>query len=204
MKPQSHLGATSRILRKRRTKGIVPASCEHHGGGKWDYMMANLPKGCLVRSRFNGAVDSELQEHYLAKVVDHWPPLKNNHASSSKKPRNNYVAIRYTSEVQNEIANLLKRRRKKPTDVFYVQPNDIQQCRIRMRSSMIKGSHVAPGSLLSARYVFNGKRVKGWDGFYPAKIIEHCVDGTFLVRYVNEKPIHGILTYKDIEIPVTD
>ena len=145
-----------------------------------------------------------MQEHYPAKLVAHWPPQVRDSVLSRSKGPKDYLAIRYSSTVREEIATLHKTRSKKRApDVFYVQPNDIVQCRVQMRPSMITDTRVAPGSVVSARYIFRGKRVKGWEGFYPCTVSEHCVDGTLLLRYIHEKPVHEeYVKCKDIQIPV--
>ena len=149
--------------------------------------------------------DSEMQEHYPARLVEHWPSPSDYDTSHPSKRHSKHIAIRYSDNVCEKIAKLHKTRSKKEAPaIFYVKPNDVEQCRVQMRPSMITDSRVAPGSTVSARYIFRGKRVKGWDGFYPCTVSEHCVDGTLLLRYIHETPVHEeYIKCKDIQIPVT-
>ena len=56
---------------------------------------------------------------------------------------------------------------------------------------------------VSARYLFHGKRVNGWNDFYPATVTEHCEDGTVLIKYMHEDPKHEeYLECKQIQLPI--
>lgn len=176
---------------------FFPASSFHLGGGHWEYKTASLPIGATVKARIFEGADPEMQEHYKAVVVKEWPN------PSQDQEHNGLIRIKYTGTDGQKIAKLHEKRSKEMPDFFSVRPNDVAQCRVHVRPSMIADGYLDPGSVVSARYIFRGERVKGWDGYYPCTVIEHCVDGTILLQYIHEDPIHEeYVKCRDIQIPV--
>jgi hypothetical protein len=167
---------------------LIPASAKHLGHGDWDIERAHLPVGAIVKARILEASNSNMQEHYTARVVRTWPNPKTDSRNRGAENKSQMIALNFIDPKLTP--HLPPVRKGKPAPTYYVEPNDVEECRLMLKSSMVTDGRIEPGSKISARYLFQGKRVRGWTGFYPATVTEHCQDGTVLVRYMHEDPVH--------------
>lgn len=177
------------------------ASAKSLGKDRWKITCGTLPIGSIVKARINEAKDPKMQESYMARVVRAWPTeskLDPRRSSSSQPSETELVALNF---IDPKIASLLPKQRKgKPPPTHYVEPNDVEECRVTLKPAMIANGHVNPGTKVSIRYFFQGKRVRGWMGYYPATVTEHCEDGTVLIKYMHEEPDHEeYLHCKDVQ-----
>ena len=61
----------------------IPASAKSIGRGKWGVSRAYLPIGAIVKARIHEASNSNMQEHYTARVVRPWPDPKIDRSKNS-------------------------------------------------------------------------------------------------------------------------
>jgi hypothetical protein len=181
----------------------IPASAKSIGRGKWGVSRAYLPIGAIVKARIHEASNSNMQEHYTARVVRPWPdpkidPKSRKTKGDKSKSKNEMVALHFIDSRLDP--HIPKTRKGKPPRTYYVEPNDVEECRLTVRTGMVSDGRVEAGSTISARYMFGGKRVRGWTGYYPVTVTEHCEDGTILVKYMHENPKHEeYLACKDLQ-----
>ena len=188
----------------KRTPEVIPASSKHVGKGEYEVNRGQLPLGSIVRARVFEGSRSTMQESYIARVVKQWPNKKTNKPKAKNvndSTETELVALHFTDP--RIYGRLPQQRKGKPPPTHYVEPNDIEECRITLKPTLIADGHVEKGTKVSARYFYHGKRVRGWDGYYPATVTEHCRDGTVLIKYMHESPKHEeYLACKDLQCAI--
>lgn len=178
---------------------MKPASVDRSRKGTYSVTCGQLPYGAIVHARISEGKDLEMQEHYKARVVRRWPSRPRPQHGTGLETE--LVALHFIDDRISK--NLPQQRKGKPPLSHYVEPNDVRECRVPLKSQLISDGFVEPGTKVSVNYLFQGKRVRGWTGFYPGTVVEHCTDGTVLVKYLHESPTHEeYLKCSQIQFPV--
>jgi hypothetical protein len=180
---------------------VVPAVSKRMGKDKYKLVRSILPFGAIVHARINEGKNLDMQAHYKARVIRAWPGKRSDAGRKKSDDESELVALHF---IDSRIVDKLPPQRKgKPPASHYVEPNDVVECRVELKPPMITQGYVEKNKKVSARYLFHGKRVNGWSGFYPAIVTEQCEDGTVLIKYMHENPKHEeYLKCNQIQLPI--